>query len=454
MFLGRTAELRQLNHYYNKEGSQLLIVYGQKNIGKTTLLKKFSEGKPLRYYLARSCSEREQLYRMGEEFRHYGIQASKYPSYEELLAFLSAPAGGKKVMIIDEFQYIVKNSPSFMKELAAFIQNQQDMQDILVILCSSSVGWVENGMIKKIGEAAYSLSGLLKIKEMGFSDMKAFFPGFTKQQCIEAYAVLGGIPGLWVHFSDKLSIKENIIRHILSEDSFLYGEAERYVAEELRETAVYNTILAAMAGGQHKLNDLHLHTGFSRAKISVYLKNLMELEIAEKVFSYDTDGKANTQKGIYRISNHFVYFYFRFLYPGKSRLKLDTADHFYEEYIQPFFKSYVSGHFKKVCLEYLDYRNRRELLPVFYERSGEWVGKTGNIDIVAQDAGGRTIIALCNYEAQVMPYEDYEWLLFCAGKAQLKVEFVYLFTNSRFDEKLILEAKLKQNLTLLTITDL
>ena len=140
--------------------------------------------------------------------------------------------------------------------------------------------------------------------------MMEYFSGFSMEQCIEAYAVLGGIPGLWNHFSDKLSIKENICRNILDSKAFLFGEGQRMVEEELRETGVYNTILSSIAAGNHKLNDLYLHTEFSRAKISVYLKNLMELELVEKIFSYDTEGKANTQKGIYRISNHFVHFYF------------------------------------------------------------------------------------------------------------------------------------------------
>lgn len=454
MLLGRTAELKQLNHYYDRDGSQIVVVYGQKNIGKTTLVKGFSQGKPMSYYMARSCSEREQVFQWGNELGKEGVKALKYPSYEEIFGLMTQNLSGKKVIIIDEFQYIIKTSPHFMKELISFIHKQWNKQQVLVILCSSSVGWVENSMIKKIGEAAYELSGLLKIKELKFSDITDFFTGFSKQQCVEAYAILGGMPGLWEHFSDKLSIKENIIKNILPLSSALAGEAEKFVAEELRETAVYNTILSAIADGKHKLNDLYLHTDFSRAKISVYLKNLMELEIVEKVFSYDTEGKANVQKGIYRICNHFVYFYFRFIYPNMSKLQLEAPSAFYLERISPYFKSYVSEFYKNVCTEYLDTLNKRSLLPITYERSGEWVGKVGSIDIVAQDAQNNTIIAFCNYDKPMMTYEDYEWLLFCARKAQLDANFVYLFSSSRFDEKLTLEAKVKKNITLLTIKDI
>ena len=104
------------------------------------------------------------------------------------------------------------------------------------------------------------------------------------EQSVEVFAVLGGVPGFWKCFDDRLGVKENICRCILNQDAFLYGEGQRIGKEELRETGVYNTILASIAAGNHKLNDLYQHTGFSRAKISVYIKNLMELELVEKVF--------------------------------------------------------------------------------------------------------------------------------------------------------------------------
>ena len=318
----------------------------------------------------------------------------------------------------------------------------------MVILCSSSACWVENSMITKIGEAAYELSGFLKIKELDFAVMREFFPGFGMEECIEAYAVLGGCPGIWKHFDDKLSIKENICKNILERDCFLYGEGQRMVAEELRETGIYNTILASLAAGNRKLNDLYRHTEFSRAKISVYLKNLMELELVEKVFSYDTQGKTNVRKGIYRISNHFVHFYFSFIYPNLSSLEEMQTEEFYKKYIMPAFKKFVSEYFKTVCTQRILQWDKSGKLPIAIERCGEWAGKLGDIDIVAQNEKGETLIGLCSWD-KPMRYDDYEWLLFCAEKAKLQADFVYLFSARGFDEKLNLEAKVRQNLKLI-----
>ncbi len=454
MLLGRSNEIKQLNHYYNREGSQIIVVYGQKNIGKTALIKEFIQDKPSVFYTARSCSEREQQYQWGNELSEEGIKALKYPSYDDIFNAITKEQTEKKIIVVDEFQNMIKADSTFMKELVSFIHRQWNKQQLLFILCSSSVGWVENSMIKKIGDAAYELSGLLKVKELKYKDCMDFFPGFSKQQCIEVYAILGGLPGLWVHFNDKISIKENIIRNILNPAGSLYHEAERYVSEELRETAVYNTILSAIAGGKHKLNDLYLHTGFSRAKISVYLKNLMELEIVEKVFSYDTEGHANVQKGIYRICSRYVHFYYKLIYPRLSSLQTEAASAFYLSFISQELKSYVAEYFKNVCMEYLDDKNDRNMLPFVFDRSGEWVGKDGNIDIILQDEEANTLLAQCNYDKPMMTYEEYGRLLHCADKARLDVGYIILFSVDRFDEKLELEAKVKRNLTLVSIKNM
>ena len=454
MLIGLSAELKRLNHYYDREGSQIVVVYGQKNIGKTALVKEFSDGKPMSYYMARSCSEREQVYQWGLELGHAEIKTLKYPSYEEIFEAITEGENGKKIIIIDEFQNMLKAGSTFMKELVSFVHKQWNKRQVLVVLCSSSVGWVENSMIRKIGEAAYELSGLLKIKELKFKDCMDFFPGFTKEQCIETYAVLGGLPGLWKHFNDKLSVKENIMRSILAKEGALFYEAERLLTEELRETAVYNTILASIASGNYKLNDLYLHTGFSRAKISVYLKNLMELELVEKVFSYDTEGHANVQKGIYRICNRFVHFYYKFIYPHMSSLQIESTNAFYLSFIAGNLKGHVAEYFKNVCMEHMEELNERGLLPFVYDRAGEWVGKVGNIDIIVQDEEANTLLALCNYDKPMMTYDEYEKLLYCADKARLDAEYVFLYSVGRFDEKLTLEAKVKKNLTLVSMREL
>lgn len=453
MLLGRTSELKYLNNYYDREGSQILVVYGQKHIGKTTLVKEFIADKPSHYYLARACSEREQLYQWGRQLMQDGYEVAPFPTFHDIFAKTTRRSGGKKVLVVDEFQNIVRAGEGFMKELVAFVNSQWNRDEIMVVLCSSSIGWIENSMVTRIGDAAYALSGFLKIREMPFEDIVQRFPNFRIEECVEAYAILGGFPGLWNRFDDRLTIQQNICRNILDVNSFLFEEGERMLTEQLREPGVYNTIMASIAAGNYKLNNLHLHTEFSRAKISVYLKNLIELELVEKVFSYDTAGKENVQKGVYRISHPFVDFYYTYMYPCLSELQTLSVGEFYNRYIASDFRKYVTGYFKKVCRQHLAKLNGRHKLPIVLDMVGEWIGKDGELDIIAQDEAGHTLIGLCNWE-KPMAYEDYENLLSHARKAKINADYVYMYTAFRFDERLNLEAKVRPNLKLIQISDL
>ncbi len=454
MILGRESEVNYLNMHFDQDDSRIMVVYGEKNVGKTALLHQFVRDKSFYYHCAKYVSLREQRYQWGAELKKKGIRLPEYPEFTDIFKSLMGNEKKKKVIIVDEFQNMVKAGDEFIRQLIWFVHEIQASCQVMIVLCSSSIGWVENNMVTKIGEAAYELSGLLKIRALGFETLREYFAGFSMEQSIEAYAVLGGMPGLLKQFDDKLSIKENICRYILNRNAFLYEEGQRIAAQELREMGVYNTILAALASGRHKLNDLHLHTEFSRAKISVYLKNLMELEFVEKVFSYDTEGKANTQKGIYRISNHFVHFYFTYIYPNLSSLEQMEPLEFYNCYIEPSFKYYVAEYFKSVCRQYIEKWNKWGKLPFEIEKTGEWVGKFGTIDVIAQNEEGRTIAGICNWDNPMMRYDDYEWLLFCLKKAKLQADYIYLFSSNRFDEKLRLEAAVKQNLKLISLDEM
>ena len=264
MLLGRTAELKYLKNHYEKEGSQLVILYGRKNIGKTELIKEFCSDKAFSYYLARPCSEYEQLCLWSDELSEERERsAAVNRRFDAIFQAITEVRSQKKVIIIDEFQYIVKSGDTFMDEVVRLIHNKWNNQPVMIVLCSSAIGWIENSMVSKMGENAYEITGLLKIDELKFLDVVRKFPKYSMEQCVETYAILGGIPGLWYYWDATLDIPENIKQNIIRQGTFLSEEGSRYVAEELRETSVYHTILTTLASGKHKLNDLHNHTGSS-----------------------------------------------------------------------------------------------------------------------------------------------------------------------------------------------
>lgn len=436
MLLGRSQETKYLQNYFEREANQLIVLYGRENIGKTSFIMDFCKDKEYYYYLARVCSEEEQLCIWANECQNLSYSSRVEPDYLSIFTAITEKKCQKRIIVIDEFQNIVKSSASFMNELVKLIHNMWNNQPVMIVLCSSMSSWVENSMVSKIGAAAYEITGFLKMKELNFLDLVRRFPKYSIEQSIELYGIVGGVPGLWRYLSPNIGIKENICKTILKRGTILNQEAFQFISEELREPAVYHTLLYEIAAGKQKLNELYQMTGFSRAKISVYLKNLMELEIVEKVYSVDTDGRDNTKKGLYRIKNNLIYFWFRFVFPNLSFLEFMTEEAFYDRFIAPYLKEYAAFFFPKVCMEYLDILNQTGKLEIKYEKSGKWVGKVGTIDIVATDEEGNTLAGLCAFEHEQMRFEDYEWLLFCLEQAKLKTSLIYLFTIGGFDKRL------------------
>ena len=451
MFTGREKELQYLNDYYVKPGTQILVVYGQKGIGKTTLLEQFVEDKDCLYYEAISCSTRQQRVFMGKHLEDMGITVSEYPEFEELFSVIEESKDSKKILVIDEFQNMCKTDNEFFEALFDYINGEDKKKDMFIILCSSSIGWVENSMVSKLGALSRMLSGFYKIKELKYQDFATHFPLFSKEDSIGAFSILGGVPGLWQYFNDEFTLRENIESFILQSNERLFDYGQQYVAEELRETAVYNTLLGALADGKRKLNDLHRHTGFSRAKISVYLKNLMQLEIVEKVFSVDTEGHDNTQKGIYQIKHPYVHFYYRYLFPNQTKIMFWETDEFYDQFIAPTFKEFVSGCFKQVCQEFLEKENSLGRLPEKFIYMGQWVGKKGNIDFIFKDDEEEILAGICNWEKEMMMYEDYSLFMECQNSAKIKAEYVILFSAGNFDNRLREEMKKNPKLALVTL---
>lgn len=450
MFVGRKKELEYLEEYYKKGQSNILVVYGHGGVGKTSLCLKFANGKNVSYYLSRDCSTNEQLTLWNEE-AELNISSDQL-SFTSCLNSLPFSGEGKRLLIIDEFQNIVKNSDEFVSELVDFVKSANEQY--FVILCSSSISFVENSLVPKIGTVAMGISGFFKVPELKFFDVVNYFKNYSKEQCMEVYSILGGMPSYWAKFSDKMSVEENIERVILSKDAPLRDEGLRVVAEELRELNVYCTLLNSMANGMTKLNDLHVHTGYSRAKISVYIKNMMEREIVEKVFSFDNASSLNAKKGVYRICNHYLAFYFKFIFRRRSKLELMGAKEFYDGFVSPGIDAFHNQNFKFVCQEYLDLMNSKNMLPIKYTKSGEWVGKSGDIDIVTQNDDWDNLLCFCDWEKKIFTLDDFNACLNIAQDARLKPDYVIIFGKNEFDAALTEKAKNSNNIELVNIKSL
>ncbi len=450
MFIGRKNELLQLEQYYRQDGSSLMVVYGHKGVGKTTLLRHYAGNKPFAYYLARPCPGKEQLYLWGREL---GMGEGNIPSdFSQVLRLMceSCTAGEqKRLLVIDEFQNLLRYAEGFFEQLIRFVREYE--APLMVVLLSDSISFVEYDLVPRMGEGAREIQRFFKLPELGFMDCVKFFRGQSARKCMEIYSILGGIPAYWEQFDPEISPAENVKRHILKKGCFLREEGFRLVSEELRDINVYSTLLEAMASGKLKLNELHKHTGFSRAKISVYIKNMMERELTEKVFSFDSASSVNAMKGVYRISLRFLEFTYRFLYPNMTDLERMSEEEFYDKYLSEGFVAFHQGSFRKVCGEYLSLLNEKGRLPFIATMSGEWMGKNGHIDIVMQNEEGNSLLAFCDWTHPEVGEKELQHDLQVVKASKLHPDQLILFSAGHFSKGLRHLSRLQKNLILVDI---
>jgi len=438
MFVGRTQELDRLSGLYAAPHSSMIVLYGRSGIGKTALARRFVQDKNAVYYVARRVTHKEQLLCMNREWNTG--DAKDY--YEALsLMYAARKAEGKLVFVIDEFRNLLEDSTEFLTGFLHFYSEHHGDGSLLVLLLSSSIHWVENEMAAALGGATRLLQGFIKLKEFSFMELAGYHKNSSVQADILTAAAVGGVPAYLRYWREQDSFRSNVIRLFLSEDAPLFSEAEHYLKKELRELSAYNVILAALSQGKYKLNDIYEQTGFSRAKISVYLKNLTELDSTEKLFSFDTSEQRNVQKGLYRIREPFLRFWYRFVYPNLSEIAAGEGEAVYDNHIAPVLNEYVADTLRSICGEYLQVMNRYGKLSARYENFGVWYGKMGTVDVVAKSESGTFLTGFCDCRTELTGRKVLEYQKEILEAAGIRPEEWYCFTMTDFTEDALAYAK-------------
>lgn len=450
MIFTRENELKALTKLYEKNTNEAVVLYGDADNEISEIVRKFISDKDFFYYDAKALDPNIQLLMFYNSILNQ-LNKKTIPeiSYSSIIHTMLEVKCEKRLIVINNFQNIVKSSPDLIHEIISCIHDKWANQPVLFLFVSENPYWVENQMAEKMGDAAFELSGLIRINDIKFIDFVRYFNNYKLNDLVTLYSIIGGRSKYYKEFDNKLSIKTNIENCILLRDSYLFKKGQTLLPEELRELSVYNTLLLTIASGKEKLNDIHKETGYSRAKISVYLKNLMDFEIIEKIDSFDCAGRENAQKGIYRIKDRYISFYFRFIMPHISECEIMPADKYYKKYIEQGIKEYSQDAFRTVCVEYLSLLNRMNKLPSHFGKFESWVGKVGTIDIVSEDNNGNNLIGLCNFQNEYMTLEDFEWLTFCVKQAKLSGSYYYLFSGTDFDDRLKAYAKENPNIYLI-----
>lgn len=462
MFIGRKSELDFLESKYQTDKSQLIVLYGRRRVGKTETLREFCKDKEHVFYSCTEYTDDAQLKAFSERILIKNIPAASYlrqfNDWEQAFrSIIDLPADKKKLIVIDEFPYMVKGNNSIPSILQNLWDNVLKDDNVMIVLCGSSMSFIEKEVLAEKNPLYGRATGILKMKAMGYYDAMRFFPTFPSHDKMLAYSVLGGIPHYLQQFSDLETLDDNIMSNILHRGSVLYNEIEFLMRQELRETNIYNTIIEAIALGNTKLNDIHLKTQIEKNKLTPYLKNLMDLGIVEREFSVsDTvKSKANVQRGLYKLTDNYFGFWYTFVFPNISELEAGDIFGVYQYNIKPKLDEYASRIFESVCIEYIRNLNMHNQLPFRYSQIGRWWEKGKEIDIMAIDNQRKNfILGECKFKNSDFNVSDFINLKAKYNPKNENAKLYYcLFSKSGFSGELQRMSK-KESIKLITLNDM
>lgn len=214
----------------------------------------------------------------------------------------------------------------------------------------------------------------LHLKPFSFYESCEMLSSFSQEEKIQYYAILGGIPQYLEKVDHNKTLKENTIQLFLGTNSYLYDEPQMLMKQELREPAVYNSSVTAIANGKTKLNEIADFTKENTSKVSKYIANLIEMGLVKKAVPFK-ELQEISKKGVYRLEDAMFQFWFRFVFENRNLIEMKQSEVLYDSYIEQHLSEFVSFPFEIICMGFLITKSIRKELPFQILRYGNWWGK-------------------------------------------------------------------------------
>ena len=414
-FLGREKEILGLEKEYARDGG-FVVIYGRRRIGKTTLIKQFIKSKTAFYFLATKEVESQSMKRFaGVIARTTGNSVMQKAAFSDWLDLFQAVAdykpNEKKVLVIDEFPYLVKVNDSF----PSILQNAWDEilkdSNVMLILCGSLISMMKKHALSYESPLYGRRTAQMRIAPLPFTTV------YTSQKlsftdAVEQYSITGGVPKYMEFFSDGQPLYSQIKENILSKNGFLYEEPNFLLADEVQVPTNYFSIIKVIADGNHKLGTIAGILGLETSALTPYLKTLSELSFIEKQVPVTEKNAEKTRKGLYFISDNLLRFWFRYVYPYKGELELDNTQISLDELDKDFKEKFVAFAYEDICKEIFAKLCSDKKIDFTSSKIGSyWLNDYGGntqIDVMAVDTVNKRLFAgECKYHNQPIDADVY-----------------------------------------------
>ena len=255
----------------------------------------------------------------------------------------------KKLLIIDEFPYMVNANSAFPSILQWIWDEWFQNQNIMLILCGSLIHMMEKYTLHYSSPLYGRRTGQIKLRQIDFMQYNKFYEGMCYRDLVERYAVTGGVPRYIELFNGENHIFDEIERLALSSDGLLFEEPEFLLRHEVQEIGSYFSIIKSIAAGNSKQGKIGADIGVKQTSLPKYLKTLIDMDILVREVPVTENNPEKSKMSLYRINDNFIRFWFRFIYPERGRLELGQTDYVLERIKADFSDNHVAHIYETVC---------------------------------------------------------------------------------------------------------
>lgn len=383
-FKDRTKERHELSDVLNSKTFEFIVIYGRRRIGKTELILKATENKKRIYYLAIGAKNLERFYNIC--IGHYPQVSKLKMDWEVLFDFLKDNA---ETVVIDEFQNMIQEDANILHIFQSVTDTILKDSSLKLFLLGSSISVITSRVLDHKSPLYGRKTGSLELKSVSFFDLKEFFPEAGMEELVEIYGFADGVPYYLVRIDQSfwLWLKDEVER----ERGFLKDEVDFLMRYEFEDVSTYKLILEAIAHGKTKLNEIKNYMNVKRTDISPYLRNLIEVGMIKREVPVTENVKSRL--GRYYISDNFLKFWFRYIYPNVSSIEEGIFD---IDIIKGDYNRYLGHIFEDVSKQFL-IKERDNIFK--FSKIGKWWHKEREIDIVALNGSTEEIMFIeCKWQ--------------------------------------------------------
>jgi len=382
-FFNREKEKERLIKAMESTKAKLIVIYGRRRCGKSTLIKNVLKSSDI-YYMAQQSDESVQRIQLANTIgeKVIGFDSVVYPDWESLFVNLNHVLKEPLTVCIDEFPYLAKGSMSLPSLIQKIVDNTRDRKYHL-ILCGSSQQMMQSLTLDSSSPLYGRADELMKITPLEAGWLSSAL-NCEPEQSITEYSVFGGVPRYWELRAEEESFKSAVNNIILDRYGVLHEEPTRLFLDDMRESVQAFSILSIVGSGSNRLSEIAGKLNKPATQLSRPIDNLIQLGYLKREVPFGEYEK-KSKKGIYKISDPFMNFYFTFLAPNLSRLELGLNEQVYQVF-ESRQAAYVSYEWENLCRRSVPMEPIRG---INFDMASRWWGTNMNnepmeLDVVAE----------------------------------------------------------------------